>query len=68
MDVPLAEARRRLEANRLNPGRSDVRDADFRLVAERVEPLGDDEAAIRFDGRAPPDAWLARMGLRTGDG
>lgn len=58
--TPEDEARRRWQANRLRPQRSDVRDDNFAQVIARFEPPASDEAVIRFDPSLPLQEWIAR--------
>lgn len=47
VDTPVAEARRRLLANRANPWRADVPDASFREIVAQFEPPLDEPEVIR---------------------
>jgi predicted kinase len=47
VSVTIAEARRRLIANRATKGRNDVRDDDFDLVVRHFEPPDDEPDVVR---------------------
>jgi predicted kinase len=53
-------ARQRLECNRVQQTRFDVRDEDFAEVAGRFEPPTADEHVLHYDGDEPVEQWLAR--------
>jgi len=61
VDVPEAEARRRLRRNRETGERYDVRDDDFANVVRNFEPPHPDEQAIRYDPSLDLDAWVRRL-------
>lgn len=55
------EAWTRLLANRTNPIRHDVRDADFDDVLRRFEPPNDEPDTIAYDPTIPIAAWISRI-------
>ncbi|MGI8687385.1 MAG: AAA family ATPase [Thermomicrobiales bacterium] len=55
------EAWTRLLANRVNPTRHDVRDADFDDVLRRFESPNDEPDTIAYDPTIPVAAWIRRM-------
>jgi len=52
-------ARQRLELNRVQVARFDVRDEDFAEVANRFEPPTADEHVLHYNGDEPIEQWLA---------
>lgn len=56
--TPVAQARQRLETNRVQRTRFDVRDEDFAEVASRFEPPTADEHVLHYDGTEPIEPWL----------
>lgn len=58
--TPAERARQRLEGNRVEVVRFDVRDDDFAEVASRFEPPTADEHVLHYDGMEPIEPWLAQ--------
>ncbi len=55
-----AQARQRLQLNRVRQTRNNVRDDDFREVASRFEPPTADEHVLHYDGNEPIEQWWAQ--------
>ncbi len=53
-----AVARQRWQANRLNPSRRDVTDANFEDAILATEPPNDDEQPLRFHPYADVATWI----------
>lgn len=58
VSTPAKHARRRLEGNRVQVVRVDVRDEDFAEVASRFEPPTADEHVLHYNGMEPSELWL----------
>lgn len=56
--TPEALARQRWQANRINPSRRDVTDADFEAVIRAMEPPTDEEQPVRFHNSDDIEAWI----------
>lgn len=56
--TPADTARARLLANRTNPIRHDVRDADFDDVLRRFEPPDDEPDTIMYDAATSISLWI----------
>ncbi len=54
------QARQRLEVNRVQQTRFDVRDEDFAEVASRFEPPTAGEHVLHYHGDEPIEQWSAR--------
>jgi predicted kinase len=61
LDVAAAEARRRIDANRVNSVRVNVPDEDFATVANQLQPPGEDEDWLRYDPAIPVDQWVDQV-------
>lgn len=59
VDTQRDVARQRWHANEQSPRRARVHPDDFAMVADRFEPLGSDEGALRFTPEDDVDAWIA---------
>ena len=53
-----AIARQRWQANRMNPSRRDVTDADFDDIIRAMEPPNDDEQPLRFHSDHDVGTWV----------
>lgn len=61
LDVPAELANARRVANRCNPMRVDVPDADFIEIEGGMQRPGDDEAQVRYRPPEPLDQWIERV-------
>ncbi len=65
VDISESEARQRLHTNRITQHRYDVRDDNFDLVANDVEPPAQEEQAIYYRQSEPVDGWILQNFNRT---